>query len=134
MIDRGLALGLALLWWTTTSCSQKTGASPEPAAAELDCPAELDAGPLTAVEINQAGERFSNMRKHDEARQCYEKALALARQSNDQTLEIWVRNNLGLHFFALARYEEALSHLERAVELARPLSIGKEKGSLFVNL
>ncbi|MBL1067586.1 tetratricopeptide repeat protein [Streptomyces sp. 7-21] len=69
--------------------------------------------------LRRLGSAFAETRRFAEASQCYDEALALARESGDRRTETTVLNNLGVLCQEMGELEREEGYLSQAVELAR---------------
>jgi tetratricopeptide (TPR) repeat protein len=61
------------------------------------------------------------IRRHDEAVECYQQALAIFRAIGDKSRQEPTLNNLGIAYMVLGRVDDALACYEQAAEIAREL-------------
>ncbi|MEU0883447.1 BTAD domain-containing putative transcriptional regulator [Lentzea sp. NPDC005914] len=61
------------------------------------------------------------IRRHDEAVECYRQALSIFRAVGDKSRQEPTLNNLGIAYMVLGRVDDALSCYEQAAEIAREL-------------
>lgn len=74
------------------------------------------------------------IRRHDEAVDCYQQALAIFRAIGDRSRQLPTLNNLGIAYFSQGRTDEGLSCYEQAAEIARELGEVHSEAVLVNNI
>jgi DNA-binding SARP family transcriptional activator len=74
------------------------------------------------------------IRRHEEAIECYQQALAIFRAIGDRSRQLPTFNNLGIAYMSQGRIEDGLSCYEQAAEIARELGDVHSEAVLVNNI
>ncbi|MBC7919976.1 MAG: tetratricopeptide repeat protein [Ferruginibacter sp.] len=89
-------------------------------------------GVVTA--IRRQAESYQNKGRLEEAKKCYERALAVAQRAKDPGLAATCQNDLGIFYARQNRYAEAMRHFTRSARLAEQTGDVDRLFSLYINL
>jgi tetratricopeptide (TPR) repeat protein len=71
--------------------------------------------------LNSFGNAYRELKRYDEAIECWQQALAIRREIGDRYGEGTSLNNLGSAYLGLARYDEAIERSQQALLIAREI-------------
>ncbi|MET8764692.1 BTAD domain-containing putative transcriptional regulator [Lentzea sp. NPDC004782] len=74
------------------------------------------------------------VRRHDEAIECYQQALAIFRATGDKSRQLPALNNLGIAYMVLGRIDDGLACYEQSAEIARELGDVHSEAVLVNNI
>ncbi|WP_284614710.1 ATP-binding protein [Aquabacterium humicola] len=96
--------------------------------------AEIDDPQLLMLTLNELGAHMDRQSRWAEARDCYERALAISRRVGDRRLEGGLLGNLGGLYHDRGELEAARSHIEQALDLAATVGDRRWAGNAHCNL